>query len=511
MRRFLWIVLIISLGLTGCTFDRKHSATSQGSSAEGSVSVPTVPASIEAPDAVFVPEAIPVLESEDGEIPRIRGPLGTVEAAHGLGVIFSDPVYADLDADGLRELIYACPGPTSGLYTVQLCAYGLEAGYPVLKALTVFNLPYGTYGLDVLAEEQGTIYFSWMPLQVNPGTGSVKPGKQERVALKLEGSRLIPADGKLPEGIAEWGSRVWYQVGMSLADLREKLAGKARYESSNCLIWEEWEPTAPAATVQRYAAVSDNGSTVTGLLTYGIDHCFRHGIDPIPLPQDLEALVNLFPAELEQQLGPCHFDDGSGVRLMGYLTDACKLLRIAASDRVLCVTLYDPIQKEILAEAGPLAGLHLGIRSEGEEAPSFVTWSDPAEPDVVTVADGNLTTVMVNQDRWEEFLRKSNGEIPDAVTLRIFYSSIGAADSLGLVFDGTAYHVNAEGRERVYSHLIIDDRAEPSPHANYKSAVLYLLSDDPDMTAEQYWSRMLSSALQPGFPNTTILFAVYSR
>lgn len=504
MRRFLWIVLMISLWLTGCTADRWPSETTPDSSAEAPGSMLTGPASTEAPDAAFDPEAIPVLESEDGEIPRIRGPLGTVEAAHGLGAIFSDPVYADLDADGLRELIYACPGPTSGLYTVQLCAYGLETGYPVLKALTILNLPHGTYGLDGLEEAQGTVSFSWMPLQVNPGTGSVKPGNRERIALKLEGSRLVPADGQLPEGIAEWGSGVWYQVGMSLADLREKLAGKARYESNNCLIWEEREPAAPPETVWRYAAVSDNGYTVTGLLTYGKDYCFRQGIDPIPLPQDLEALVDLSPAELQQRLGPCHFDDGSGLWLMGYLTEDCKLLRVSAGERVLNVTLLDPIQGEILGEAGPLTGLLPGISSA--DPSNSLPASDPLEPDTVTVSSG-IPTVLVNEARWEAFLANVSAGKADAVELQLFYNS--GASCLKLRFDGALYALEDEDRHSTFRYLIPSVEAEPPARAAYKEAVHFLLSDDPEMTWERYFSYMLSSTRVPDFPHTQTLFTSY--
>ena len=94
------------------------------------------------------------------------------------------------------------------------------------------------------------------------------------------------------------------------------------------------EPSAasvPTDSPRVFAAVSDNGVTVTGLLRYeprsdGGWFCAGQGVEPIETPADLDALAGLSMEELTERLGPCHFDLGSGLYLPCWFTEDCRML-----------------------------------------------------------------------------------------------------------------------------------------------------------------------------------------
>ena len=104
-----------------------------------------------------------------------------------------------------------------------------------------------------------------------------------------------------------------------------------------------------------------------------------------------------------------------------------------------------------------------------------------------------------------------NGQ-PDTVVLRFNFNP---AEDLRLSCDGSVYTLVEQGGAQRYSHLITDlelvERdAAPPTQAAYRSVIHYLLSDDPDMTMSRYFQHALSSAYNPDFPNTRLLFSVYS-
>ena len=79
-----------------------------------------------------------------------------------------------------------------------------------------------------------------------------------------------------------------------------------------------------------------------------------------------------------------------------------------------------------------------------------------------------------------------------------------------LRYDGELYTLADKGTTGTYKYLLVSEEDDPRAGARYRRAVRYLLSDDPDLTWEQYMARMLSSAMPP--PDQTAareLFTVY--
>lgn len=130
---------------------------------------------------------------------EIAGPAGSVGALQYLGPTCQDPVWADLDGDGFRELIYWCYGPTSGIFTVGICVYGLEEGWPVLEASQIFTLEHGDVSLS---EENGSVFF-------HPS------GQTQTRLVTLKDGKLQLGGGLLPDEIREWGSPEYGWFGSS--------------------------------------------------------------------------------------------------------------------------------------------------------------------------------------------------------------------------------------------------------------------------------------------------------
>ena len=80
-----------------------------------------------------------------------------------------------------------------------------------------------------------------------------------------------------------------------------------------------------------------------------------------------------------------------------------------------------------------------------------------------------------------------------------------------LRYDGRVFTLTGAGREQVYSRLITSPEDRPRNPAAYSAAIHYLLSEDPDMTWERYFSHMVSSVWDPDFPPTETLFTVYRK
>lgn len=85
--------------------------------------------------------------------------------------------------------------------------------------------------------------------------------------------------------------------------------------------------------------MTDNGSTVTGLLRYepqqdGTWFCAMQGIEPIEAPADPDSLLGLTPDQVTELLGPCHFDMGSGLYIPCWFTEDCQLLTVHIQGKV---------------------------------------------------------------------------------------------------------------------------------------------------------------------------------
>lgn len=76
----------------------------------------------------------------------------------------------------------------------------------------------------------------------------------------------------------------------------------------------------------------------------------------------------------------------------------------------------------------------------------------------------------------------------------------GGAFTRELSYDGTRFTLSTEDRASVYPYLLT------CPDARAESTVHYLLSEDPDMTQERYFSHLVSAISDPDFPDTKALF-----
>lgn len=273
------------------------------------------------------------------EFDLLLGPKGCVEAQGFYGACVETPVWADLDRDGTAELLYQTVGPTSGLYTLALWAYGLEDGFPVLKASVILNLN-DYYADGHLAQQDAAAAF------VCDGTA---------YPLTMEGSLLTFAGGKLPPDVSLWGGLDFRCVGMSMAALREEVAALMVYDSSCCLIWRQPGFGADGSP-EVFAAISGNWHNVSRLVSFrrgedGTPDGWRMGVPLIETPTDLDALLGLSPDALTERLGPWHFDSGSGLYLLGWFTEDGLLLQVTAGSEAFSVSLYDPFADAVVQQA----------------------------------------------------------------------------------------------------------------------------------------------------------------
>ena len=260
------------------------------------------------------------VESAEGRF-EIQGLAGNVEALTYIGGC-QDPVWADVDGDGETELVYWCYGPTSGLFTVGICVYGLHEGWPVLEAAQIYNLASGSVSLK---QEDGTVWFCRQPTAEQGN-----PGEPLRLAVTLSDGKLVLNGGSL-KGVQEWGGaeRSWF--GTSFEALKAEVKDRCVFTHWACLVWTEPKETESGTRQYVFAAVSENGVTVTGLLRYqqqpdGSWFCARQGLELIDAPEDPAALSGLTMEELEARFGPCHFDMGSGMYIPCWFTKDCRML-----------------------------------------------------------------------------------------------------------------------------------------------------------------------------------------
>lgn len=271
-------------------------------------------------------------ETDTPEFELLLGPSGCVP----LRTFYSyaeDPLWADLDGDGTAELVYQTPGPTSGLYTEAFWAYGLEDGFPVLKAFTILKLNWSNVHLE---QDDNRVVF-------------VYAGK--RYTLAIEENRIVFPEG-LPEEASACGGTEWGLVGASLARVRELFADWIVLDTNCCVIWRVPGDSADGSP-EVFAALSNNWQTVSDLVSFRVGADGKLGgwrprIPLIKTPADLDDLIGLSVEELTERLGPWHYDSGSGLYLLGWFTEGGLLLQVSAGSTVSFVSLYDPMKNEVI-------------------------------------------------------------------------------------------------------------------------------------------------------------------
>ena len=131
----------------------------------------------------------------------------------------------------------------------------------------------------------------------------------------------------------------------------------------------------------------------------------------------------------------------------------------------------------------------------------------PDDLDLVTVHQEVIPTRIENAERWEGFLAAAERGEADSLTLRLIYEE--GTYELDLRCDGEVFRLTDEGTTGEYKYLLASVEDTPRPGAKYRRAVHYLLSDDPDLTWEQYFSRMVSSSVLFDQAAARGLFTVY--
>ena len=411
---------------------------------------------------------------------------------HYLGETGLDPVCADLDGDGTDEYIYWGYGPTSGLFTVALWAWGMEDGLPVVKATTILNLTFGGIRLEVL---DGRANLCIEKTDCHPGTSQNTTAEALRLPLSIRDGQLLVNDGELPKGMEYWetaANGIPLCLALSAAkDLTCAEGAELICDSGRAFFWKA---EAGDGAFRQYAAFSRDGARVTGTMERlskkdGSEYIISSGFTPLWEEPDLDELIGLTLEELEARLGPAHYDEGSGVYLLRWLTKDGKLLNVSCIDRVVSASLYDPLTGTTL-------------RDSSEKLPH------PNDPDGVWVSYHNAEPIS-HETRWEEFTANVDAGMPDAINLWISYDT--GLFKLQLRYDGDRFYLTDEGRERSFAHLICSEDQNPLTLEHYESAVHWLLSDDPEMDFDRYLAHMVSSQLEFDFPNTRLLFSVYQN
>ena len=496
MKRIPVFFLSLCLILAGCGLTELPAESREAPS----LPVPEPPAVLWPSELTQAPEdeAVPVLlpPEQAGEPVRIQGPAGTVEAM--CDDVCPEPVWGDPDGDGQTELLYRLPAPTSGVIVDHIYVYGLEEGWPVLESSASFYLQ-GLRDPRLEQTEAGPVYrcVKAQPLHVQ------RTEEELRLPLTVREGRLLLNDGQMPEGITGFQSGVPMGFGCSFRALGDSLRGSGPLpdtvldrslllDSPGCLIWRERLDLTEADAAQEdvglftHAAVSDNGVTVTGVLTLSPLGSsiqlvsLRGNLLSIPPVEDPEALVGKTTEALIAELGEPHFQLGGGFNSPCWFTQDGKLLAVLGEERVSWAA-----QTELRTEAPLFAEL-------GENT--------------VIHRDSGPTTLL-NPQAWDRFLEAADRGEAAQTRLTLVYAE--GVFPVSLRHDGSLFSVDDGARVQRYSYLIRDPDETPPPGAQWSRAVHYLLSDDAEMSYSRYLGHMFSSTVQPDFPAVTMLFSVY--
>ncbi len=270
--------------------------------------------------------------------PAVVGPNGLLTEPYLSGTDLDCQFSADLDGDGTTEFVTMAYPFTADARPFSILAYDLEQGIPVLRSDSCFMMRDYSTPFPGLENRGGRVCLDGAPLQ-------------------LDGMRLTPEAASSPESpYSPYGASLLIpQKGMQFAALREAEADRSIWSSYDGLIVDlsEWIHPAPYLA----AAFSDNGVSVTGLVTISGDRVWADGVVLCQTPGNLSALLQLSRDALTAEMGPPHFHWSDYGAQLCWFTGNGLLLRVTMENDPSTVgtsvyaDLYDPADGEIKQQA----------------------------------------------------------------------------------------------------------------------------------------------------------------
>lgn len=293
MRIRICVLLLLCLLLSGC-----------GAAPE----LETIPISLPVPVEPVVPQeqdALPTLEARAVASSKVSGPSGSVYAMQYRNGSCLDPVYGDVDGDGLTELVYRSAGATNGTVYESLWVYGMEQGWPIQKGCCLLRIGNAKTSL---VQDGGRVFYSYTDVAAGQSTAQLLPVSLSGNCVYVEGT--LPGNLEYSEG---WGS--WY--GVSFRELRTKVGDEVLAVDQGYFLWREpgtfySEEELADDGLRSYAcaALTENGVTVTGLVYWvreadGTESCTAKGVTP-PVKVNESTLIGMAKQVLIAKLGePC--------------------------------------------------------------------------------------------------------------------------------------------------------------------------------------------------------------
>ena len=118
-----------------------------------------------------------------------------------LALYYRDVAAADIDGDGVCDVITLDRGPTSGLFSVVFKAYGVKDGR--LMRFAISGCVIENYGLDSLSSHDGKPYYVWEEQIITPGDPyNATYGEPKEFELTLEDGKFVIDD---PDGLLKAG------------------------------------------------------------------------------------------------------------------------------------------------------------------------------------------------------------------------------------------------------------------------------------------------------------------
>ena len=211
--------------------------------------------------ALVEEDPLPVLNSRSAAQSMVSGPGGSVNALQYRNGKCMDPVYGDVDGDGLTELVYRTAGAEDGTIREAIWVYGTERGLPIQKGSCLFRIGAAK---TALVQSGDQVYYSYTNSSNGLETTSL-------LRLSLENDRLT-VEGKLPEGLALEYDRIT-ECGASFQKLKSRTGGRLLAVDQGYFLWREpgtfftaEELTQSGVKSFTCAAVTNDSVTVTGLV-----------------------------------------------------------------------------------------------------------------------------------------------------------------------------------------------------------------------------------------------------
>lgn len=330
MKARILVLLLLSLLLSGCTTPPEPEKTPYD-----------LPAPVE-PLAPQDEEMLPVLENHAVAAPLVSGPGGSVHALRYRNGRCLDPVYGDIDGDGLYELVYRTASAADGTVYEALWAYGLEQGLPVLEGSCLLRIG----GAETSLSVQGSnVVYS---CAVNQG----ETKRSDRITVTVEDGRMDFGE-TLPEGLSFAYNRLT-EYGSSFRSLRSKAEDRLLAQGPCYFLWQEPGTFHTAEelendSTQSYvcAAMTNNGVTVTGLVYWytkldGSQVCDANGVDN-PIRLRGANLDGLAKQVLLDKLGDPFFEFQSvgNAPVLYWFTEDGGLLAVHFEDGLAVTSLMD--------------------------------------------------------------------------------------------------------------------------------------------------------------------------